>query len=72
MSATKHEANNNKSKKQENTLKEISKEIYDKKKVKDVVKYLIENCFFTIGNLLFRQSIGMLMGPDPAPFSFLL
>ena len=34
MSATKHEANNNKSKKQENTLKEISKEIYDKKKVK--------------------------------------
>ena len=34
MSATKHEVNNNKSKKQENTLKEISKEIYDKKKVK--------------------------------------
>ena len=42
--------------------------VYDKKKVKDVVKYLIENCFFTIGNLLFRQSIGMPMGSDPAPF----
>ena len=43
--------------------------VYDKKKVKDAVKYLIENCFFTIGNLLFRQSIGMPMGSDPAPFS---
>ena len=42
--------------------------VYDQKKVKDVVKYLIENCFFAIGNLLFRQSIGMLMGSDPAPF----
>ena len=42
--------------------------VYDKRKVKDVVKYLIENCFFTIGNLLFRQSIGMPMGSDPAPF----
>ena len=44
------------------------KRIYEKKKVKDCVKYLIENCFFTIGNLLFRQSIGMPMGSDPAPF----
>ena len=44
------------------------KKVYDKKKVKDVVKYLIENCFFTIGSLLFRQSIGMPMGSDPAPF----
>ena len=44
------------------------KRVYDRKKVKDVVKYLIENCYFTIGNLLFRQSIGMPMGSDPAPF----
>ena len=40
--------------------------MYDKKK--DVVKYLIESCYFTIDNLLFRQSIGMPMGSDPAPF----
>ena len=42
--------------------------MYDKKKVKDVVKYLIESCYFTIGNLLFRQCICMPMGSDPAPF----
>ena len=42
--------------------------VYDKKKVKNIIKYLIESCYFTIGNLFFRQSIGMSMGSDPAPF----
>ena len=41
--------------------------VFNEKKVKDAVKYLIETCFFTIGNLVFRQSIGMPMGSDPAP-----
>ena len=42
--------------------------VYSKKKVKDVIKYLIDNCFFTVGDILFRQAIGMPMGSDPAPF----
>ena len=50
MSATKHEVNNNKSKKQENTLKEISKEIYDKKKVKVSSGIYILNI-----NILFKK-----------------
>ena len=44
------------------------KKVYCKKRVKEVIKYLIDNCFFSIGNLLFRQTIGMPMGFDPAPF----
>ena len=51
MSATKHEVNNNKSKKQENTLKEISKEIYDKKKVKVSSGIYISNI-----KILFKKS----------------
>ena len=41
---------------------------YNKQKVKDVIKYLIDNSFFIIGGILFRQAIGMPMGSDPAPF----
>ena len=44
------------------------KKLYCKKTVKEVIKYLIDNCFFSVGNLLFRQTIGMPMGFDPAPF----
>ena len=44
------------------------KKLYDVKKVKWVLKYLIENCYFTVGNILFRQNIGIPMGSDPAPF----
>ena len=29
---------------------------------------MIDNCFLTVGGLLFRQSIGIPMGIDPAPF----
>ena len=41
---------------------------YDKEKVKSAVKYLIDNCYFTLGGQLYRQSIGIPMGSDPAPF----
>ena len=27
-----------------------------------------ENCYFTIGNLVFKQDIGIPIGSDPAPF----
>ena len=41
---------------------------FDKNSFKDAIKYLMENCFFTLGEKLFRQIIGIPMGSDPAPF----
>ena len=41
---------------------------FSKTSFKEAVKYLMSNCFFTIGSLLFRQVIGIHMGSDPAPF----
>ena len=35
---------------------------------KKAVKYLMNNCFFQLGNKVFRQVIGIPMGSDPAPF----
>ena len=32
------------------------------------VKHLIENCYFTVGNTVLRQAIGIPMGNDPSPF----
>ena len=32
------------------------------------LKYLIQNCYFTVGNSLLRQKIGISMYFDPAPF----
>ena len=32
------------------------------------MKHLIENCHFTVGNLVMRKRIGIPMGIDPAPF----
>ena len=33
-----------------------------------IVKHLIQNCYFTFGNVVMRQAIGIPMGIDPAPF----
>ena len=41
---------------------------FNKKVIKDAMKYLMDNCYFTFGNKLFRQIIGIPMGSDPAPF----
>ena len=30
--------------------------------------FLIKNCYFTIGNILFKQDIGIPMGIDSPPF----
>ena len=40
----------------------------NKNTIKEGIKYLLENCYFTIGNTIFRQIIGIPMGTDPAPF----
>ena len=41
---------------------------YDADTVKECIRYLIKNAFFRVGNLVFRQIIGIPMGSDPAPF----
>ena len=42
--------------------------VYTKQKVKLALRYLMSNCFFTLGSKTFRQIIGIPMGSDPAPF----
>ena len=42
--------------------------IFTKESFKEAVRYLMENCFFTFGNRVYRQKIGIPMGSDPAPF----
>ena len=41
---------------------------YTRHSLKVAVRHLIENCFFTVGNTVLRQAIGIPMGIDPAPF----
>ena len=36
--------------------------------LKQAVKYLIENCYFNVGNIVMKQIVGIPMGIDPAPF----
>ena len=36
--------------------------------VKNAIKYLMSNCYFTCGDCVFRQVIGIPMGSDPASF----
>ncbi len=41
---------------------------FSKASLKIAVSHLIENCYFTVGNLVTKQAIGIPMGIDPAPF----
>ena len=41
---------------------------FNSQSVKDSITYILNNCFFTFGNFLMRQTIGIPMGSDPAPF----
>ena len=41
---------------------------FSREKLKITVKHLIQNCFFTVGNITIQQVIGIPMGIDPAPF----
>ena len=42
--------------------------VFDIKSLKKAVEYVINNCYFAIGNQVFQQIIGIPMGSDPAPF----
>ena len=41
---------------------------FTRNSLKIAVKYLVQNCYFTVGNVVMRQAIGIPMGIDPAPF----
>ena len=41
---------------------------YTRNSLKVAVKHLIKNCFFTVGNTVLRQAIGIPMGIDPAAY----
>ena len=41
---------------------------FTRNSLKTAVKHLIQNCYFTVGNVVLRQAIGIPMGIDPAPF----
>jgi len=45
-----------------------TKACYSLESTKRAIAFIMENCFFTVGNRIYRQVIGILMGPDPAPF----
>ncbi len=42
--------------------------LYSANVVKACLKFLTKNAYFRVGNLVFRQVIGIPMGSDPAPF----
>ena len=40
---------------------------FTKESIQNAVSFLISNCYFELGNRIFRQDIGIPMGSDPAP-----
>ena len=34
----------------------------------EAITFFMKNCYFTIGNMVFKQDIGIAMGIDPIPF----
>ena len=54
--------------KQEFLSSSKSNTTFSKVDIKLAIKYLISSCYFTVGNNVFIQTIGIPMGIDPAPF----
>ena len=50
------------------TEKNTKDKKYFKKDVINALKFLLDNCFFTIGDKVLKHVIGIPMGGDPAPF----
>ena len=50
------------------TSKGVDKRYFTKQRLIEAISFLITKCYFTIGNLVFKQDIGIPMGIDPAPF----
>ena len=51
-----------------NPKTKTNKRIMDKAQIKNAITYLLDNCYFTVGDNVFKQVIGIPMGTDPAPF----
>ena len=41
---------------------------FSKASLKNAIKYLLDNCYFKLGNKIFKQVIGIPMGSDPLHF----
>ena len=50
------------------TTKGVGNRSFTQGSLIEAVSVLIEQCYFTVGNLVFKQDIGIPMGIDPAPF----
>ena len=50
------------------TTKGVGKRYFTENRLIQSMTFLIKNCFFTVGNLVFKQDIGIPMGIDPAPY----
>ena len=50
------------------TSKGKDKIFFTKTSLIEAVTFLIKQCYFTVGNLVLKQDIGIPMGIDPAPF----
>ena len=42
--------------------------VFTKSLLKEKIKFLLHNCFFSIRNIIMILAIGIPMGSDPAPF----
>ena len=51
-----------------NPKTKTNKRIMDKAQIKNAITYLLDNCYFTVGDNVYKQVIGIPMGTDPAPF----
>ena len=50
------------------TKKKHGKNSFSKPQIRLITSHLIKETYFQVGNLLFKQCIGIPMGIDPAPF----
>ena len=48
--------------------KGLGKRYSTEKSIMEAITSLIKNCYFTIGNKIFKQNFGIPMGIDSAPF----
>ena len=48
--------------------RKAKKKCFTKHSLKVAINHLITNCYFSVGNIVMRQKIGIPMGIDPAPF----
>ena len=41
---------------------------FDEKSLLESIDFLMDNCYFTLGDMIFKQIIGVPMGVDPGPY----